>query len=1797
MATLSAQPRFLRSITLSRATQFSSSSSFADINLFSRLYSLRSPESVEISVFSVPDLKRVPFEEAIKHQFGPTRVGSSFGPSWSTHWFKLKVTVPKAWDGERVELLWDSESEAMVWSTEGVPRQGLTGGQGDDRRIEYILTKKAKGGETIELFIEMACNGLFGVGNDGITNAPLNDRKFTLSQVEIAVPNKAAWQLYYDMQIISGMANELPDESARGQEALFATSRVIDAFNRHDLENSLKTCLEISGQFLSKKASPNSHLVTAVGNWPYAETRRKTARSWSTQLRLMEDYPEYIFVCSQAQQLEWLSQDYPKLFKEIQKASKRGQFQVTGGTWVEMDCNIPSGEALCRQFLYGQRFYEKHFGSRCKVFWLPDTFGYSAQFPNTTFTWVGLDGTKVLTHMAPAETYSAQADVAEMVKSIKNNRDLAYSNNSLLPYGNGDGGGGPQRGMLERLQRMKDIEGLPRNEMGGAEAFFERAEKESKGLQEWKGELYFELHRGTYTSQAATKRYNRKLEFLLRNIEIVSTLCFCIGRGLQYPKSKLDSLWKNILLNQFHDILPGSAIELANIDARNIYKDVETRGQELLGSCLDSLFQSSPNVKDPSNLVAFNSLGWRRSELVTVPAKYSSKLLQYSADASVGYTVLETGAFQFKNLAKGKTDQRQVKASKIGSDIVLENDWIVAKFDQRGQLTSLFDKAEVRELVPKGQKGNKMVLFEDVPVYWDAWDVEIYHLNTGRATGKAKARLGEQGPLRATIIVEHELTATSKATQTIVLSATSPRIDFETKKAEFMWDIQSDLATYDSQFGVIQRTTTYNTSHDYAKFEVCGHKFADLSEHGYGVAILNDCKYGYSCHGNTMRLSLLRSPKYPDANCDMGHHEFKYAVFPHQGTFHEANVVREAYQFNVPLIIRNVDSDSLQSAGGSEYYFEVKGAKNVILDTIKRAEDSDEIVLRLHEVYGGRARFRLKSALDIQSIHRCNILEDAGEKVDYDKDNKTTSWLTLRAFEVLSLKLKLNHSQVASKQITSCIAFLKTRMPPKRIIDDTSSSDHDEGSPVRQRRKPRLAESIALSRTTASQSASSTSTKTRTPIARSTRSATGATAQAKTYYGTKKASAPRGLVVEIDAQAKKDRNPKSTVGPAKRGRKPAVASLSTSQAKKKEATPRNRKLTSTKTKLKTFQPDPEIKCDWLYPDLLDGGDVDNPEAMDVDQTKGFVLEHILRAHSLSTHDGQDETDNDTWAVAFQPTLPVTRPFYVSDDGKMHFNDQSVSAIHTHGHVYGKEEQSSESNESEDDSGIEEDEGDDEETRIRKRIRRQHRIKRQNTGVRSSNSIAATCGGNTICLIDCHVGKIVAKYSHVPEEEFMCLAWTTLDHPLGEDSVKDKSSEAGSKSKPKAAQKQDQEQEADVFMNERQTQSNILAAAGRMGSIKLINPLLNSCYKYLHGHTDTILRMKFSLTNPRWLFSASMDGTVRLWDIGSLSNYEDEARCLAKFVGLDGSAATAIGVSEKYLIIGTAMGMMSQYNLFDLIETISEGPTMHTSKRGSDHGVLTVSPEKIYPPSQEWHESSVDEIIYIPRFSSRSYASIVARNSLNASRDKAGSTSSNARDGKGSVRPQTKRGRGGGRGKGRPPKNASRDPDVEENDKVEEEDPAEVGEFVFASRENCQGEILVWDATQSEETDAALKTILEWSITESWTKFSLAENIALPLEDDDSSESVDADLISQHRKNVLVAGSTNGQVVLFDLGRVPKRAPDGNIIAEKPSKVISHVASEELLRDVAVSQDMGMIISGDWSNRVHIWNYRENYRLK
>ncbi|KAJ1963825.1 Glycoside hydrolase, 38 vacuolar alpha mannosidase [Dipsacomyces acuminosporus] len=1062
-----------RDITKSRLNNFLDDYQWKDVNIHSALYDLRigGEPHIKLEVWSAPGQDRPPFSYAVKQEFRPTKAGEAFGPSWTTHWFRVTVTIPPSFAGKPVQLLFDSNSEAMVWSVDGEPLHALTGGGGEERHVDHLLTSNATDHEQPRLlYIEMACNDLFGNGDYHIhpQERPIY---YQLSTVELVAPNESAWALYRDLEVIIEMASRLPQDSVRSWQALSAANSIINVFERKE-PSTIEPAREISRKFFEAKVGGSAHQVWAVGHchidtawlWPFAETRRKSARSWATQVNLMDRFPEYKFAASQAQQYEWVKEDYPSLFARIQEKAKAGQFIPIGATWVEMDCNIPSGESLARQFLLGQRFYEEHFGERCKVFWLPDTFGYSSQlpqivrlsdakyfftqklswnninrFPSSTFRWVGLDGSQVLTHMAPSNTYGAQCRPGELIDSIKNHKDIAYSNDSLYLYGNGDGGGGPLDAMLERLRRMENVDGLPKVKNAHPNEFYEHVEDSAKDLVSWKGELYFELHRGTYTSQSNNKRWNRQSEFLMRDVEMLSTIAHVLSldRDRTYPSEEITRLWKLICLNQFHDVVPGSAIGMVYRDSANMYKDIFASGERLRQNAINRIYGSAvlSNASEATGAMVINTTGWMRTGIITVPkslepcfsgfngnaaqvANKSGQLLVLAENVpGCGTHIIDSNEHTSSQLPI--VPVRVFKES--DGNFILENSYVQVTIGPDGQIKSYYDRRDDRELVPVGQAGNFFELYDDVPVYWDAWDIEIYAREKFKPLPGTEVSIVDNGPLIASLTARLPISEDSVLTQTISLSAVSPRLDFDCEidwhesrkclKVSFTWDIYSDVATYETQYGVVQRPTHRNTSWDMAKFEVCAHKFADLSEYGYGVALLNDCKYGHSTLENTMTLTLLRAPKAPDENCDMGHHTFRYAVYPHQGTLVESNVVQEAYQFNTPLLTLPVDTNTLKQSfrqqSTSHPFFSISNAPNVVLDTVKVAEDEDNsYIVRMYEALGGHARALFTTALPASKIERVNILEDHIGDVEWLPYSRSAT-IRFKPFEIITLKLTL----------------------------------------------------------------------------------------------------------------------------------------------------------------------------------------------------------------------------------------------------------------------------------------------------------------------------------------------------------------------------------------------------------------------------------------------------------------------------------------------------------------------------------------------------------------------------------------------------------------------------------------------------------------------------------------------------------------------------------------------------------------------------------------------------------------------
>jgi alpha-mannosidase len=1011
-----------RELTLRRVDQFASGFG----GLRERLYPERLP--VKMEVFHAPG--RISYRDAIQGIFQPFRIGEQLGPAWSTHWVRVDIDIPSHWAGREVHFLWDSNSEGCIWQNEQ-PQQGLTGSSSgwtsSAVRKEYRLTKSASGGESIQLYVEVACNGLLGaqppfmLGQLGL-----------VIQSEIATFDREAWDLFWNFRIIADMAAQLPANTSRGAKALFTANEMVNTI-RMDDRTTWHAANAIAAKYLSAHNGESQFNLSAIGHahidtawlWPLAETRRKCIRSFSSALRYMDEYPDYKFACSQAQQYEWMKESQPELYARIKQKAKEGRFIPAGGSWVEPDCNIPSGESLVRQFLFGQRFFQQEFGITCSEFWEPDVFGYSAALPQIlrgvgmpyfltiklswsqfnkisshTFWWEGLDGSRVLTHFPPADDYNAKADVKDVLFSMTNYKDLERSNEAYMLFGFGDGGGGPNLAMLEQITRLRDVDGLPRTEMRAPAEFFQRLEADARDLTTWVGELYLELHRGTYTTQAHNKRYNRRSELLLRDVEFLSAVAFAT-KGADYPTEVVNSLWKRVLTNQFHDIIPGSSIAEVYIDSTADYEQVIAAGGELREKAIQLL----SDTKSGSCVFVANTLDHPRTEVVELPQGIqgaqiaaNGKVLGVVSAPALGYAVTEV-----------KSVRAQVTAQQAGEQFILENDSLRAVLGKDGSLISLVEKQTGRDAVAPGSVANHFVLFDDNPANWDAWDVDIFHLEKRDDVGPAKsACLIEAGSLRAAVEFIYTISPFSSMRQVVSLTALAKQLEFTTDigwhenhkflKVEFPINVHAQQANYEIQFGHLQRPTHFNTSWDMARFEVCFHKWADLSEPDFGVSLFNDCKYGGGTQGNIMRLSLLRSPKMPDLTADMGQHTFRYGLMPHIGSLQQAGVIDAGYDFNVPLLL------SPTNAQPTEVSFFQINQPGVVIDTIKKAEDSEAIIVRLYESFGCQQSAILSSSLPVLSATCCNLLEEQDEPVAWQNGALA---FELTPFQIVTFKLKL----------------------------------------------------------------------------------------------------------------------------------------------------------------------------------------------------------------------------------------------------------------------------------------------------------------------------------------------------------------------------------------------------------------------------------------------------------------------------------------------------------------------------------------------------------------------------------------------------------------------------------------------------------------------------------------------------------------------------------------------------------------------------------------------------------------------
>ncbi|HYE80914.1 MAG TPA: alpha-mannosidase [Clostridia bacterium] len=833
--------------------------------------------------------------------------------------------------------------------------------------------------------------------------------------------------------------------------------------NKDELYRSLYRAYDLLKARLSELPKNSGIHMSAVGHthidvawlWRLKHTREKCARSFSTVLRYMDLFPEYIFHQSQAQLYEFIKKDYPEIFEKIRKRVAEGRWEPNGSMWVEADCNITGGESLVRQILFGKRFFREEFNVDCDVLWLPDVFGYSwalpqimsksgiktfitskiswnkyNKMPYDTFLWRGLDGSEVLTHfITTPEVQDQESEWRTDYKSTYNGHLTPYTVRStwerytnkdiykgqLIPFGYGDGGGGVDRTTLELYRAMKQLPGLPELRQEKVSDFtaklHEAFDNTDKYRHVWDGELYLEYHRGTYTSQAFIKKENRKLEFKYRLAEILSVYNAVNSDFSLYEQKALNDGWKIILRNQFHDIIPGSSIAEVYEDARKEYGTAEKIAEDVIFNSIRSL---TAEAKD--HYTVFNSCSFERTDSVFIKRDGSTAFYDgkgaalEAAEVEGGYTVIVPEVPSMGSKTIIAADRLPAECDTAFSFIknTVETPFYRVVF-KNGYIESVYDKENSREVM--AQPGNVLEVFEDRPLNFDAWDIDIFYNNKRYDMDELAAfRLKELNNLRLVLNVAWKY-RNSTIRQDIIFYKHTRRIDFVTGivwneqqqllKVKFPVDVRATKALYDIQFGNVERPTYWNTSWDMAKFEVAGHKWADISEGDYGVALMNDCKYGYDIKDSNMRLTLIKSAVYPDPDADQGEHSFTYSLYPHRGSFKDSEVEQEALSLNEPLRVfggkGRIPFNSLLSVNTG----------NVLIDAVKKAEDRDAIIVRLHEYKGCRAKLELSSAFDIARWQETDLMENPSGEI-----NQSAIQLFIKPYEIKTLLIEPKYNAV-----------------------------------------------------------------------------------------------------------------------------------------------------------------------------------------------------------------------------------------------------------------------------------------------------------------------------------------------------------------------------------------------------------------------------------------------------------------------------------------------------------------------------------------------------------------------------------------------------------------------------------------------------------------------------------------------------------------------------------------------------------------------------------------------------------------
>ncbi|SHJ85962.1 alpha-mannosidase [Clostridium cavendishii DSM 21758] len=976
-------------------------------------------------------------------------------------WFKTDVEVPENFEGKVVALNfytfeegWDAINPQFILYVNGEHIQGL-----DINHREVILTHEGKGGLKYNIDLH-AYAGM------------LHDKKATLNG-ELVTIDLDTRALYFNLQVPIWTCMKLDPDDKRRIDMLTVLN---DAINILDLRKpfskeyneSVKKANEfLEEEFYGKLCGHEDTVATCVGHthidvawhWTVAQTREKVARSFSTVLKLMDEYPEYIFMSSQPQLYKFLKEDYPDVYKKVKDKVKEGTWEAEGAMWLEADCNVTSGESLVRQIIHGKKFFKDEFDVESKVLWLPDVFGYSAALPQIlkksdvdyfmttkiawnqfnkmpydTFMWRGIDGTEILTHFITTKdpnqdekshftTYNGFIHPGSIKGAWDRYQQKDINNDVLVSFGWGDGGGGATYEMLETGKRLaKGIPGCPKVKMGNSLDYFKKLEKtvgNNKRLPKWVGELYLEYHRGTYTSMARNKRDNRLSENIYESAEKFNSLAMLLGKN--YPYERFNKGWENILLNQFHDILPGSSIKEVYDVTKEEYKEIIANGNNMLSEAMEHI-SSKINTEDRS-IVVFNSLGFERDDIAefNIPEDMENVMvINEDGEEMVCQKIGDNKAiFLAKGVpANGYKTFRLVKADSETTDVVLlnekqaENKFFSMEFDEKGHIIALFDKINNRQVNKQGEVLNVLQAFEDKPMNFDNWDIDIYFdEKMWEVDNVENIKVIENGAVRSTL----EITRTfldSKIIQKVHVYKDIPRVDFNTYvdwkesqillKAAFPIDINASEATYEIQYGNVKRPTHHNTSWDTARFEVCGQKWADISEGDFGVSLMNNCKYGHDIKDGLMRLTLIKSGIEPNPTTDQEEHYFTYSLYPHKGNWQEANTAQMSYELNVPLYTK-VEEAHRGELNNINSFAKVD-KNNVMIEVIKKAEEGSELVIRMYEFHNKRTNVTLEMFKDIEKIEECNLLErhirdlvPMGNKVNFE----------IKPFEILTFKLKL----------------------------------------------------------------------------------------------------------------------------------------------------------------------------------------------------------------------------------------------------------------------------------------------------------------------------------------------------------------------------------------------------------------------------------------------------------------------------------------------------------------------------------------------------------------------------------------------------------------------------------------------------------------------------------------------------------------------------------------------------------------------------------------------------------------------